>query len=193
MSQALTRTSLRTRGRSHVSQPILQSSILLVLPFIFAGLAIILSLGPHRRSPTSAVDAVGSRTHTVLLREEAATIREADVANREAELQAIPNQDFVCPPCFAPTVVEILSLPAPTVIEEIVVAKALSNPRAAELLDREQRVAHRERNVGQKEERLSRREHEASQLEDWILGRLMLVHRSLFSSKLITCFSVSGL
>ncbi|KAJ7939740.1 hypothetical protein B0H13DRAFT_2300444 [Mycena leptocephala] len=93
MSQALTRTSLRTRGRSHFSQPILQSSFLLVLPFIFAGLAIILSLGPHRRSPTSAVDPVGSRTRTVLLREEAVTIREADAANREAELRAIPHQD----------------------------------------------------------------------------------------------------
>ncbi|KAJ7870046.1 hypothetical protein B0H14DRAFT_3861020 [Mycena olivaceomarginata] len=174
MSQALTRTSLRTRGRSHFSQPILRPSILLVLPFFFAGLAIILFLSPHRRSPAAAVDAVGSRTRTVLLREEAVTIREADVANREAELQAIPNQDFVCPPCVAPTVIEIFSLPAPTVIEKIVVVKALSSARATELLNREQRVAHRERNVGQKEERLSRREHEASQLEDWILGQLIV-------------------
>ncbi|KAJ7480513.1 hypothetical protein B0H11DRAFT_2233288 [Mycena galericulata] len=115
-----------------------------------------------------------NRTQSLVAREQAVSLREAEAARREAELLTIGAiATPVCPPCAAPTVFETITSPADVVIIE----EQISNPprvsRVQDILRRELRIAERERGVSKSEETVSRREHEASRRENWIMEQLV--------------------
>lgn len=188
--------SHRTSSSSHHHHRTISSTtLLLVLSLVLAVLAVMLSL-PSGSNPLTAGTGEGGsnasgvwkyltpkRSQELVARESAVALREAEVARREAELLigapggVIPSPT-ACPPCIAATTVETVSLPAQTVIKEVVTEQALTPPnwagaRADEILDRELKVAERERDISRREENLNRREHDASRRESWIMEQLM--------------------
>ncbi|KAJ7908559.1 hypothetical protein B0H13DRAFT_2331328 [Mycena leptocephala] len=190
MAQTFSQRTKRGRYRSaHHIIPRL-NTVLLVLSLFLAGLAIALSL-PRRynvgletsRSATGMqLDLSPNLTHTLILRESAVAARDAEVARREAELLfwspgihrhsigGVPlPPSILCSPCAAQTILETISLPTQTVIEEIVAPPERLIGRAKDDLDRERHVAERERNIGKQEEGVSHREHDVSRRESWIM------------------------
>lgn len=185
--------SERTSSRHH-HRTISSTTLLLVLSLILAVLAVMLSLPSSGSGSAAEPNATGilsalnpKRAHQLVARETAVTLREAEVARREAELLAgapggiLPSPSAVlCPVCPASTAVETVFAPAQTVIKEIVKEDSLTppgwqSPRIDEILDRELKVAERERDISKREENLNRREHDASRRESWIMEQLMYV------------------
>jgi hypothetical protein len=75
-------------------------------------------------------------------------------------------------------VTETISLPAQTIIKEIVKEDSLapagwSGPRTEELIERELKIAERERDISKREENVNRREHDAARRESWIMEHLI--------------------
>jgi hypothetical protein len=179
----------RERSSHHHHRTISSTTLLLVLSLILAVLAVMLSLPSSSSSTESSSGGVLSyltpkRTQALIARESSVAVREAEVARREAELLAgapggvVPSTSpVICPVCPSPTTITE-SLPAQTIIKEIVKDDSLATPgwvgpRAEEILDRELKIAERERDISRREEAVNRREHDAARRENWIMEQLV--------------------
>ncbi|PPR06674.1 hypothetical protein CVT26_001216 [Gymnopilus dilepis] len=183
------RSDRERSSSSHHHRTISSTTLLLVLSLILAVLAVMLSLPSGTTTSDATSGVMGyltpKRTQALIARESAVAVREAEVARREAELLAgapggvVPTPSpILCPACTSATVTITESLPAQTVIKEIVKEDSLAPPgwtgaRAEEILDRELKIAEREREVSKREENVNRREHDASRRESWIMEQLI--------------------
>mgnify|MGYP001175461774 CR=1 FL=1 len=185
----------RERSSSHHSRTISSTTLLLVLSLVLAVLAVMLSLPGGSNSAAAVAGAdpgvLGGmfspkRSGNLITREKQVAEREAAVAQREADILAGAPGGILapgvaaaaCAPCVATTVYETVSLPAQTVIKEVVKEDSLTppgwvNPRFEDMLERELKIAERERDISKREEQVNRREHDASRRESWIKEQLM--------------------
>ncbi|KAJ7495713.1 hypothetical protein B0H11DRAFT_2002208, partial [Mycena galericulata] len=181
--------SLRDRPRtSRRHGDISSQSLFLGLSLLATGLVVVVAMlllpthysADTNSAPTDASPGAWStnRTQALIARENAVFFREAEVAQREAEVRVANLVD--CPPCAAPTVFETITSPAQTVIieEYPITPPTMSNHRVRDLV-RERRVAERERDVSNSEQSVSHREHDASRRERWIMEQLSALHNGI--------------